>query len=111
MLDSLLNVDAEKLKSKAVRSVRSRVANISDSLDFPCSLTDFILSIKRMLAEEYSATEVGAPDNAEIQLIRERNFSDEWIFNEKEYLSVYNKKVRNRFDFGTVAIILILSSM
>lgn len=102
VLDSLLNVDAEKLKSKAVRSVRSRVANISDSLDFSCSLTDFILSIKRMLTEEYSATEVRVPDNAEIQLIRERNSSDEWIFNEKEYLSVYNIKVKNRFDFGTV---------
>ncbi len=101
-LDTLLSVDPEKLKSNSVRSVRARVANISERLPSFCSLADFIRAIKHSVTEDYSATEEVAPHNGEIETLRARNASSEWIFNDKEYLSIYNIKSRKRFDFGTL---------
>lgn len=36
-----LNVSDEKIRSKGIKSIRSRVANINDFLDHPLSMEDF----------------------------------------------------------------------
>ena len=102
VLDELLSVDPEKLQSKAVRSARARVSNIAEQLSSPMHISDFILSIKRSVTEDYLSSEETAPSNADIFALRARNASSEWIYNDKDYLSVYSVIRKRRFDFGSV---------
>lgn len=102
VLGELLNVDPEKLKSKAVRSVRSRVANISEVSDIALDVPKFIDSIKASVLNNYGAEEISVPISSEIERLEERNASFEWIFGDKAFLSEYSISQKKRFDFGTV---------
>lgn len=104
VLDELLNVDPEKLKSKAVRSARSRVANIKEFCKFDLSLSDFKEKIKDSILKSFSAEIIKSPDDEAVDKLFARNSSDEWIFNSKPFLSVYNIIRKKRFDFGSVEL-------
>lgn len=102
-LVAALNVKAEKINSKGIKSVRSRVANISEYLAEPMDITVF----RRCLLESLFDTGTGIPEYAlaetDWQKIREiagqRYFTWEWNFGRSPDFNV--QKVQ-RFDFGQV---------
>jgi lipoate-protein ligase A len=103
-LSSVLNVDPEKLKANAVKSTRSRVANIRDYLNENITLTEFIERLEGEIVKMLSPKVVLAPENEQITELYKRNASTDWLFPEKDFLSVYNIIKRKKFDFGLVEL-------
>lgn len=101
-LDKALKVDEEKLKSKAVKSTRSRVSNIIKYLDKDLTVDEFIVELKNSIIKEYNAEEITAPKNEEIELLTIRNSSKEYVFPAKPFLNDYTLTNKKRFSFGVV---------
>lgn len=53
-LSGALRVDPEKYRDKAVKSIRSRVTNISSHLPIPMEVTDFIKALMRFVSDGVS---------------------------------------------------------
>ena len=104
ILSSALNVDKEKLKAKAISSVRSRVANIKDFLNEDYSVSDFQNFIKNHIITKYNAAEFEIKENKTIKDLYERNVSESGIFPSNDYLSALNFTAKKRYDFGSVEI-------
>ena len=109
VLSELLNVDPEKLQSKAIRSAKSRVANIKDFCGGCPTVDKFKEHLKNAIISAFDAEEILAPDNDDIRKLYLRNSSEEWIFDPKSFLSIYNIIRKKRFDFGTVEMNLTVS--
>lgn len=103
---NVLKVKAEKYKSKSVKSVRSRVTNISDYLPEPISIHEFKdLLLQRLFLEqdtpkqEYELTE---EDLAEIRKIMDAKYANwEWNYG---YSPPFNFEKTDRFDGGTLQV-------
>ena len=104
ILSSALNVDKEKLKAKAISSVRSRVANIKDFLKEDYSVSEFQNLIKNHIITKYNAAEFEIKENKTIEDLCERNASDAWVFPSSNYLSALSFTTKKRYDFGNVEI-------
>lgn len=104
VLSGALNVDPEKIKSKAIKSTRSRVANIKEILKQNISAKDFIHLLSKYVIDRFSAKSCEVVINDEILTLAKRNASDEWLFPKRDFLSSYTLKKKKRFDFGTVEI-------
>ena len=102
MLEGVLNVDKEKLKAKSVRSVSSRVANISEYLKTPITVDEFIDFLSSHIISAYHPEIICEPVCDEIDALAIRNASDEWLYPQRDYLSLYNIIRKKRFDIGTV---------
>ena len=104
-MSKVLTPDREKLKSKAVKSVKKRVCNVIDL----CSITsvkEFISRLESFITSEFNVGVIDQPSNAEIDALYQRNSSYEWLFPQKEMLSSYQKISSKRYDFGRVEIAL-----
>ena len=106
VLSNALNVDEEKIKAKAIKSTRSRVANILELLDHKINVRDFIKTITDYVISKYRATLVETPHSKRIDELTARNKSREWLFPEKDYVSRYTVRKKRKFDFGIVEILL-----
>ncbi|AQS55551.1 lipoate--protein ligase [Novibacillus thermophilus] len=103
---NVLKVKAEKFKSKSVKSVRSRVTNISDYLPEPITIDEFKkLLLERLFLEqdspkrEYLLTE---EDQAEIRKMMEEKYANwEWNYG---YSPKFNYEKTDRFDGGTLQV-------
>jgi lipoate-protein ligase A len=102
-LARVLNADEEKIKSKSIKSVRSRVTNLRGHLKKDMAPEEFINYL-----EEYIIREKGCgiynfnqDDIKNIELIARRYAAPEFILGSKLKYEFANKK---RFDFGTVEI-------
>ncbi|MBS7262267.1 MAG: lipoate--protein ligase [Eubacteriales bacterium] len=102
-----LRVDPEKIESKGIRSVASRVTNIDDHLDRPISPEEFIArlrdSILRLIPgiEERAFTE---EDNAAIRRLRNEKYATwEWNYG---YSPAYGFHKKTRFSKGTLEVFL-----
>lgn len=103
---NVLKVKAEKFKSKSVKSVRSRVTNISDYLPEPITIDEFKkLLLERLFLEqdspkrEYVLTE---EDQAEIRKMMEEKYANwEWNYG---YSPKFNYEKTDRFDGGTLQV-------
>ncbi len=86
-----LNVDPEKMKSKGIKSVRSRVANIADMIEKKLAVEEFIsylLERAQGRLQNFSDAE-----KTEIQNLAESKYSTwDWIWGKSKEYSVYNKK-------------------
>jgi lipoate-protein ligase A len=109
VLAGALRVDEEKIKTKGVRSVRSRVTNIRPHLPKDMTLPDFRQNLlacilEEMPGEEYSLTEA---DLAAIEAIRRERYSTwEWNFGRSPACDL---SLRCRFEgCGTVEAFLTL---
>ncbi len=102
VLSSALNVDPEKIKSKAIKSTRSRVANLKELLPNDISARDFIALLTKYIVEKFSAEVCNIVINDEIKSLAGRNSSDEWLYPARDYLSAYTVKRKKRYEFGTV---------
>jgi lipoate-protein ligase A len=105
-LSRVLRVDDEKIRSKALRSIRSRVTNIREYMSAPCSTAEFRDMLKRQLFcelqfQEYELTE---KDLAQIDLIFQKQYgSQSWTFTMSPKFSFYNSR---RFHGGKVDVYL-----
>ena len=103
-ISDILNPDPEKIKSKAIRSVRSRVANIKPLLSDDLSVSEFIDSIEKFVISKLGAEIVEIPSGSQIELLRERNASSDWIYPKSKLLSDYSLIRKARYHFGTVEV-------
>ncbi len=99
VLSSVLNVNAEKLTSKGISSVRSRVTNIKDVYpDVSVSMIDCILTDK-LWGKRLELTD---KDKSEIKLLADEKYSSwEYVYGSSKALS---KTVSARFDGGSIQI-------
>lgn len=105
-LSSLLKVDEEKIKSKAIKSTRSRVTNIKPLLSSEMTVAQFVESLSNFVIKKYSPELIEAPVCEKIALLRARNASEEWIFPDKAYLSGYSITRKKKYPYGLVTIFL-----
>jgi len=110
IMSRVLRVDKEKLEYKAVKSHKSRVVNISSLLSEKIGVEDFICRIEDHVSKTMGAQKSPPPQNDEIDALRQRNASDEWIFSDKRYLTAYKVTKRKKYPFGIVELQMTLNA-
>ncbi|MEI6174122.1 MAG: lipoate--protein ligase [Bacteroidota bacterium] len=103
-LSQALNADPLKFQDKSVKSVRSRVTNISDHLREPMDVMQFAAMIEAHITEKYPDTrliELSPEDHDRIHdLTREKYSTWEWNFG---YSPNYNfRKIMRTAKSGTI---------
>jgi len=103
-LAAALNADPLKFQDKAVKSVRSRVTNISEHLKEPLTVGQFATMIQRHIVEqnpEATLVELSENDHSNIyELVRAKYNTWEWNFG---YSPNYNfKKIFRTEKSGTI---------
>jgi len=106
MLTRVLQVDPEKILSKAIQSVRSRVTNLSEHMDTPMSALDFWAMLEDKLKEEWDLQpyELSPSDLATIDTIYRQKFGNpDWTFGKAPPFSLHNSI---RFPGGKLDLFL-----
>lgn len=103
---SALKVKAGKIQSKGIKSIRSRVANISEFLKEPMTIEEFrftlLSSIFGMPAEEVPQYKLKDEDWKQIQQIsKERYHNWEWNYGKSPKSNMQHSK---RFPAGTIDV-------
>ncbi len=107
-MSKVLTPSVEKLNSKAVKSVKKRVLNVS-KLSSVKSVSEFISTLKGFILKEFNAEEIPVPKSEEIDALFTRNSSYGWIFGDKSMVVDYQKVNSKRYDFGSVEVAINLS--
>lgn len=106
-LSGALKVNREKMESKGIESVESRVANIRDLPQYcgPDTVEGFLDVLAAGAAVQYGpAREYTSGEITAIQEIADKKYSTwDWIFGQSGEYSYFREK---RFDFGTVSVSL-----
>ena len=105
-LSSVLKVDEEKVKARAIKSTRSRVTNIRPYIREDMTVDGFIKKVSDFVIKKYSPEIIAAPVCDKITELMARNASEEWIFPKGEYLSGYSLIRKRKYPFGLVSISL-----
>lgn len=104
-LNNALNVDPAKFQDKSVKSVSSRVTNISDHLKTPLSISDFIEILMQHILETNKDSKLYRFSDYDIKKINElaqNKYSTwEWNFGESPK---YNFKRKKKYKFGLVEL-------
>ncbi|MCL2221716.1 MAG: lipoate--protein ligase [Oscillospiraceae bacterium] len=106
MLARVLKVDDEKIRSKAIRSIRSRVANVADYMKEQIPVAEIKKLMLATLGETHDLTHYSLPHEelAEIEKINEEKYSNPaYIFGRSPNFSYKNSK---RFSGGRVDVYL-----
>ncbi|MFA5010462.1 MAG: lipoate--protein ligase [Ignavibacteria bacterium] len=100
-----LNVKADKIESKGIKSIRSRVANISEFLDESMTINEFKERITNSIFKEYESLPLYILTEKEWEhvhkLSEQRYKTWEWNFGRSPEFNI--QKV-NRFDFGQIDV-------
>jgi lipoate-protein ligase A len=75
VLSSVLNVDEEKIRSKGIKSTRSRVINLSELVEDKTDVDGFIELVARFVEAKYEIQRSEPPQDEKIAKLRERNAS------------------------------------
>lgn len=105
-LAGTLTADAEKIKTKAISSVRARVANISDYLPEAQDIARFREGLIKSYAGRgaVSSHRFGRDETGRIEeIVRGKYGSDEWTFGRSPAFTFTNKK---RFPGGSIEVFL-----
>ena len=103
VLSSALRVDEEKIRSKAIKSTRSRVTNLKSLIPIN-TVDEFIDYISSFVIEKYSPEIITPPKDEYIDELEKRNASEKWLFPKNSYLSGYTVRKKKKYDFGLVDI-------
>jgi lipoate---protein ligase len=102
-LSSALNVDPSKFSDKAVKSVRSRVTNISEHLKKPMEIEAFMELVRSHVKEKYPDAEtidLSDADHLQIEhLVNEKYSTWDWNFG---YSPKYNFKKKLKTNGGHI---------
>ena len=102
-----LNVSEEKIKSKGIKSIRSRVANISEFLDEPISMEEFketilmyIFDVKKV--EDVPTYELSEEDWDNIYKLSEERYQQwDWNYGKSP---AYNVQMSHKFPSGLLDV-------
>jgi len=107
VLSRALKPDKEKIKSKGIASVSSRVANVNDFLSEPINCQVLISKIKKAAILEYPDLceyEFTSEDNREIQKLADEKYSTwEWNYG---YSPKYDYSKKIKFAGGIIEVCL-----
>ena len=103
VLEQALAVSPEKLQSKAVQSVRSRVTALKGYLPASCTIQDFIADLVTRLACNIPYSDLGTlvTDPAAVERLREKYASWEWTYGKTPPFSLARRK---KFPGGLLEI-------
>ena len=104
VLTNVLNVDEEKIKSKAIKSTRSRVINLKELLGDTFSAEEFINYISEFIKTSFNPEIISPPMNDVILSLANRNKSNGWLFSSSKLVSEYTTRKKVRYPFGIVDI-------
>lgn len=100
-----LNVKIDKIESKGIKSVRSRVANISEFLNESMTIHDFKERITNSIFKEYETLPLYILTDSEweqVHKLSEQKYKTwEWNFGRSPE---FNMQKVNRFDFGQIDV-------
>lgn len=102
-----LNVSKEKIKSKGIKSIRSRVANISEFLEEKISMDEFKSLILRYIfdvdnIEDIPSYELTEEDWKNIEEISKKRYQNwDWNFGKSP---AFNLKESHKFDSGLLDV-------
>ncbi|MCX6089477.1 MAG: lipoate--protein ligase [Candidatus Atribacteria bacterium] len=106
-LEQALRVSQDKIESKGIKSVRSRVTNILPLLSVPITLEEFkhaILDELERSGDRIEIKHLTPEEEKKIQeLVRTKYGTWEWNYGESPR---YTLKKSRRFDFGKVEVLL-----
>lgn len=105
-LSKYLNVSEEKLKSKGVESVKSRVMNLSEAderITVPSLKNAMMGAFCRVYGYDYDLITLNDNDKAKIDELRNKYASEEWKFGQR---IPFTHKIEHRFEFGEVQLLL-----
>lgn len=108
VLSSALRVDEEKIKSKAIKSTRSRVTNLKSLIPIK-DINEFIDYLCCFIINKFSPETISEPNDEYITELEQRNSSEEWLFPKSSYLSSFTVRKKKKYDFGIVDIELSMS--
>lgn len=106
VIQAALKVKADKVESKSIKSIRSRVTNISDYLDKPYRLDDFIKVLLDYMFKENPLEEIHLSDldYRAIKKLRDEKYSRwEWNYGRSP---LYNVRKERKCSFGLITILL-----
>ncbi|SDC18656.1 lipoate--protein ligase [Shouchella lonarensis] len=102
---SALNVKDEKIRSKGIKSIRSRVANIAEFLAEPMSMADFKAHLLKHIFhtnETIPAYKLSQQDWADIHSLSEARYKNwDWNFGKSPTFDIQRAK---RFPIGTIDV-------
>ncbi|MFP3153164.1 lipoate--protein ligase [Lachnospiraceae bacterium ZAX-1] len=105
-LSTVLRVDEAKIKSKALRSIRSRVTNLVDYMPHPCTMSEFMNILRHSLMEHENISNymLSAKDITDIEKIRSEKYANpNWNMGNAPFFTFNNSK---RFPDGKVDVFL-----
>jgi len=106
MLAGVLQVDDEKIRSKAIRSIRSRVTNLREHMAGPVSTAAFWALLAETLAQEWDMQTYTLTDTDLMkidEICREKYANPAWTFGRDPKFSFSSGK---RFPAGKIEIFL-----
>ena len=107
-LGAILTPSPEKLATKAIKSTRSRVANIRELLPEIKSAEDLIDKIGEYAIRTLGAIPTEIPNDAKIYELAKRNSSEEWLYPERGISSGVSLTRSNRYSFGEIKAEIVL---
>jgi len=111
-LTKVLRVDDEKIRSKAIKSIRSRVTNIKEHMRNPCATAEFLERFKQALFSEIenqcgSKPQAGKLSESALeqinQICEEKYKNPAWTIGKSPKFSYHNHK---RFPGGKIEVYL-----
>lgn len=103
-LSEALKVSEDKIKSKGIKSVRSRVTNISSHMENPISVEEFVEKFTDYMVKNIPECRYYdlAQHEAEIRKLRDEKYATwEWNYG---YSPKYKFVRKKRFDIGSVEV-------
>lgn len=102
MISGALRVNAEKFRSKSIKSVVSRVGNIRESLDVDMTMEEFWAFLRTHLRGQIAEAELTKEDLEAIDDLKKKKYNTwEWNYGRSPAYDVVNKKW---LDGGTVEV-------
>lgn len=106
-LSKALNVNPLKIESKGIKSIRSRVTNISKHLKNDINVNEFIYGLKQFAENEFDSAKVYNLSENDIQdideLMNKKYLTFDWNYGFKQEYSIKNEK---KYDFGLIQLYL-----
>ncbi len=105
-LAEALNVSSDKIQSKGIKSIRSRVGNIREFLKEDMSIDEFRERLQKRLSDDYNSEEIklSAKDLAQItETARNKFASWAWTYGESP---PFNYRFEKRFTGGKVGVFI-----
>ena len=103
VLADALKVSKDKIESKGIKSVRSRVTNIKEHLpNQDMTVLDFVAALKKYMSEKYEMTDFVATkedEEAILAIQEERNNSWDWVYGKNPD---FNIKRNRRLKTGKI---------